>query len=275
MPAPTFPFSSSKRNLHAAGHTARTVSSLIYLTPDMLSKHSKFQSECLAQPASLFFTRLPREIRDLVYQQYLAVDAIADGVSTNQPEDLFLNEDKPFEGDGIPLEASCQKIWSEMRCLRQLREVAMTFYSPWNFRLQLAVKGRLDWACVQKIRLQLRNEDRFNIRGAEFTRKALLLTRKLKILYIDCSSFNEASSIAIEPNIVISSADSISQDDEDDADSELFAKVHWIENLMADCGTQLEMLEMVVLKGKGRYPTFWPQQVRQFVNDNVEVIELD
>ncbi|UKZ82839.1 hypothetical protein TrVFT333_010638 [Trichoderma virens FT-333] len=241
----------------------------------MLSKHSKFQAECLDQDASLFFTRLPREIRDLIYQQYLAIDAITDGVSTNQPEHLFLNDDQPYEGDGIPLEASCQKILSEMRCVRRLREVAMTFYSPWNFRLQLAVKGRLDWACVQKIRLQLRNEDRFNITGAEFTKKALLRTRKLKILYIDCSAFNEASNRAIEPNIIISSADPSSQDDEDEADGELFAKLHWIESLLADCGMQLERLEMVVLKGKGCYPTFWPQQVRQFVNDNVEVIELD
>ncbi|OAQ62631.1 hypothetical protein VFPPC_11088 [Pochonia chlamydosporia 170] len=240
----------------------------------MLSKHSKFQSECLDQAASPFFTRLPREIRDLVYQQYIAIDAIVDGVSTNQPEHLFLDEDKPYEGDGIPFEASCQKIMSEMRCVRRLREVAITFYSPWNFRLQLAVKGRLDWACVQKIRLQLRNEDRFNTSGAEFTKKAMLRTRELKILHIDCSSFNEASNRAIEPNIIISSADSSSQDDEDEADWELFAKLHWIENLLADCGTQLERLEMVVLEGKGRYPTFWPEQVKQFVNDNVEVIEL-
>lgn len=241
----------------------------------MLSKHSKFQSECLEQAASPFFTRLPREIRELVYQQYIAVDAIADGVSTNQPEHLFLNKDKPYEGDGIPLEASCQKILSEMRCMRRLREVAMTFYSPWNFRLQLAVKSRLDWACIEKIRLQLRNEDRFNISGAEFVKKALLRTRELKFLYIDCSSFNEASDRAIEPNIIISSADSDSQDDIDEADSELFAKLHWIETLLADCGMQLERLQMVVLKGKGCYPTFWPEQVRQFVNDNVEVIELD
>lgn len=245
----------------------------------MLSTQSKFQSECLDQGASLFFTRLPREMRDLVYQQYLAVDAIEDGVSTNQPEDLFLNEDQPYEGDGddddMPLEATCQKIYSEMRSVRRLREVAMTFYSPWNFRLQLAVKGRLDWACVQKIRLQLRDEDRFNLRGAEFTKKALLRTRELKILYIDCSSFNEASSRAIGPNIIISSADPSSQDDEDEADPELFAKSQWIETLLADCGTQLERLEMVVLKGNGRYPPFWPQQIRQFVNDNVEVLELD
>lgn len=188
---------------------------------------------------------------------------------------MFLNEDQPFKGDSIPLEASCQKILSEMRCVRRLREVAMTFYSPWNFRLQLAVKGRLDWACVQKIRLQLRNEDRFDLRGAEFTKKALLRTRELKILYIDCSSFNDASNRAIGPNIVISSADSSSQDDEDEASEELFAKSHWIESLLDNCGRQLERLEMVVLRGKGCYPTFWPQQVRQFVNDNVEVIELD
>lgn len=162
-----------------------------------------------------------------------------------------------------------------MRCVRRLREVAITFYSPWNFRLQLAVRGRLDWACVQKIRLQLRNEDRFNTSGAEFTKKAMLRTRELQILHIDCSSFNEASNRAIEPNIIISGADSSSQDDEDEADWELFAKLHWIENLLADCGTQLERLEMVVLEGKGGYPTFWPEQVKQFVNDNVEVIELD
>ncbi|OPB37933.1 hypothetical protein A0O28_0102170 [Trichoderma guizhouense] len=153
----------------------------------------------------------------------------------------------------------------------------MTFYSPWNFRLQLAVKGRLDWTCVQKIRLQLRNEDRFDLRGAEFTKKALLRTRELKILYIDCSSFNDASNraIAIGPNIIISGADSSPQDDEDEAGEELFAKSHWIESLLDDCGRQLERLEMVVLRGKGCYPTFWPQQVRQFVNNNVEVIELD
>ncbi|KAL7950097.1 hypothetical protein V8C42DRAFT_309477 [Trichoderma barbatum] len=240
----------------------------------MLSKHSNFQSECLDQADSLFFT-LPREIRDLIYQQYLAIDAITDGVETNQPEQLFLNKDQPYAGDDIPLEASCQKILSEMRCVRRLREVAMTFYSPWNFRLQLAVKGRLDWACVQKIRLQLRNEDRFDLRGAEFTKKALLQTRELKILYIDCSSFNEASNRAIEPHIIISSADSSSQDNEDDAEGEVFAKSHWMWSLLVDCGTQLERLEMVVLKGKGHYPTFWPQQVRELVNDNVEVIELD
>ncbi|KAL6794268.1 hypothetical protein J3E68DRAFT_367984 [Trichoderma sp. SZMC 28012] len=243
----------------------------------MLSQHSNFQSECLDQAGSLFFTRLPREIRDLIYQQYLDVDAITDGVETNQPEHMFLNEEQPFKGDSIPLEASCQKILSEMRCVRRLREVAMTFYSPWNFRLQLAVKGRLDWACVQKIRLQLRNEDRFDLRGAEFTKKALLRTKELKILYIDCSSFNDASNraIAIGPNIIVSSADSIPQDDEDEAGEEPFAKSHWIESLLDDCGRQLERLEMVVLRGKGCYPTFWPQQVRQFVNDNVEVIELD
>jgi hypothetical protein len=94
-------------------------------------------------------------------------------------------------------------------------------------------------------------------------------------LYIDCSSFNEASNRAIEPNIIISSADSSSQDDEDEPDWEAFAKLHWMETLLADCGTQLEKLEMVVLKGKGRYPSFWPVQVRQFVNDDVEVVELD
>ncbi|KAL7908508.1 hypothetical protein GGI35DRAFT_454325 [Trichoderma velutinum] len=241
----------------------------------MLSKHSNFQSECLDQAASLFFTRLPREIRDLIYQQYLAVDAITDGVETNQPEHLFLNEDQPYKGDSIPLEASCQKILSEMRCVRRLQEVAMTFYSPWNFRLQLAVKGRLDWAGVQKIRLQLRNEDKFDIRGAEFTKKALLRTKELRILYIDCSSFNGASNRAIGPNIIISSEDSSSQDDEDELDGELFAKLHWIESLLADCGKQLERLEIVVLRGKGCYPTFWPQQVRQFVNNDVKVVELD
>ncbi|KAK4064086.1 uncharacterized protein Triagg1_9242 [Trichoderma aggressivum f. europaeum] len=240
----------------------------------MSSQHSNFQSECLDQAASLFLTRLPREIRDLIYQQYLAVDAITDGVETNQPERLFLNEDQPYKGDCIPLEASCQKILSEMRSVRRPREVAMTFYSPWNFRLQLAVKGRLDWARVQKILLQLRKEDRFDLRGAEFTKKALLRTRELKFLHIDCSSFNDVSR-AIEPNIIISSADSMFQDSEDELGEELFGKSQWIESLLADCGRQLEKLEMVVLRGKGCYPTFWPKQVRQFVNDNVEVIELD
>ncbi|KAL6801229.1 hypothetical protein GGI42DRAFT_41286 [Trichoderma sp. SZMC 28013] len=241
----------------------------------MLSQHSKFQSECLDQSASLFLTRLPREIRDLIYQQYLAVDAITDGVETNRPDRLFLNEDQPYKGDSIPLEATCQKILSEMRSVRRLREVAMTFYSPWNFRLQLAVKGRLDWARVQKIHLQLRSEDKFDLRGAKFTKKALLRTRELKILYIDCSAFNNVSSRAIGPNIIISSAYPSFQDSEVEEGEELFAKSYWIESLLADCGRKLERLETVVLRGKGYYPKFWPKQVRRFVNDNVEVIELD
>ncbi|PON30804.1 hypothetical protein TGAM01_v200224 [Trichoderma gamsii] len=240
----------------------------------MPSIDSKFQSPCLDQGESIFFTRLPGEIRDYIYHLYASVDAISDGVSTSQPEQLFLNDEKPYDGDSesLALRCCCQRVFYEMR-RAMVREVALAFYSQWNFRLQLAVHGRLDWARTQKLRIQLRNEDKFNLIGAGFTNKALLRTKALQVLYIDCSEFNRPSNRAIGPNIVISSPDP-EVEANDEAEFEEFEQRHFMEAMLADCGTQLETLETVVLDGKGRYPAFWPEQVRQYVKDEVQVIEL-
>ncbi|KAL7926956.1 hypothetical protein ACQKWADRAFT_279123 [Trichoderma austrokoningii] len=235
----------------------------------MPSIESNFTSPCLEQGQSIFFTRLPGEIRDYIYQLYASVDAVSDGESTSQPEQLFLNEEKPYDGQPLALRCCCQRIYHEMR-RAMVREVALAFYSQWNFRLQLAVHGRLDWARTQRIRLQLRNEDKFNLFGAAFASKALLRTNALRVLYIDCSEFNRPSNRAIGPNIVISSPDSeVEADDEDAFEQRLF-----LLDLLAGCGTRLEKLEAVVLDGKGRYPAFWPEQVRQLVKAEVQVIEL-
>lgn len=238
---------------------------------------SKFQSPCLDQGQSAFFTRLPGEIRDHIYHLYAAVDAVSDGVSTSQPEQLFLDEEKPYDGnsENLALRSCCQRIFYEMR-RAIVREVALSFYSQWNFRLRLAVHGRLDWARIQKLRLQLRNEDKFNLIGAEFTHKALLRTKALQVLYIDCSEFNRSSNRAIGPNIVISSPDPDSEEEANSkAELEEFERMHFLESMLTGCGTQLENLETVVLDGKGRYPASWPEQVRQFVRAEVEIIELE
>ncbi|KAM0477831.1 hypothetical protein ACHAPX_005597 [Trichoderma viride] len=241
----------------------------------MPSIDSKFQSPCLDQGESIFFTRLPGEIRDHIYHLYASVNAISDGVSTSQPEQLFLNEEKPHDGDdeSLALRCCCQRVFYEMR-RAMVREVALAFYSQWNFRLQLAVHGRLDWARTQKLRIQLRNEDKFNLIGAGFTNKALLRTKALQVLYIDCSEFNRPSNRAIGPNIVISSPDPEVEANAE-AEFEEFEQRYFLEAMLADCGTQLEKLETVVLDGKGRYPAFWPEQVRQFVNAEVQVLELE
>ncbi|KAL7897225.1 hypothetical protein HDV63DRAFT_409475 [Trichoderma sp. SZMC 28014] len=243
----------------------------------MPSIEPKFQSPCLDQNESIFFTRLPGEIRDYIYHLYASVDAVSDGESTSQPEQLFLDEEKPYDGNNehLALSCCCQRIYYEMR-RAIVREVALSFYSQWNFRLQLAVHGRLDWARIQKLRLQLRNEDKFNLIGAKFTNKALLRTKVLQVLYIDCSEFNRSSNRAIGPNIVISSPDP-DPEEEMDAKAELeeFERLHFLECMLTGCDTQLESLETVVLDGKGRYPSFWPEQVRQFVKAEVEIIELE
>lgn len=230
----------------------------------------EFTSTCLDQGESAFFTRLPGEIRDYIYRLCVSADAVLDGESTSQPEQLFLNEEKPYDGQPLALRCCCQRILYEMRRV-MVREVALAFYSQWDFRIQLSVHGRLDWARVQRIRLQLRNEDKYNLSGAEFTRKALLRTRALQVLYVDCSEFNRPSNRAIAPNIVISSPDSEAELN----DEEEFSQRRFLQDLLAGCGTQLERLETVVLDGKGRYPAFWPEQVRQLVKAEVQVIELE
>jgi hypothetical protein len=239
----------------------------------MSSIDSKFKSPCLDQGESFFFTRLPGEIRDYIYQLYAAVDAISDGESTKHPEHLFLDEERPYNGGRLELRSCCQRIYYEMRRV-MVPEVALAFYSHWSFRLQLAVHGRLDWARTQKLRVQLRNEDKFNLSGAEFTRKALLQTKSLQVLYLDCSQFNRPSNRAIGPNIVISSPDP-EVDANDGTEFDEFERRNFLEAMLADCGSHLEKLETVVLDGKGRYPAFWPEQIRQFVKAEVQVIELE